>query len=42
MAGMRDFVIHQYWGIDSDIVWSAATIELPPLVAIIRAELDQV
>ncbi len=42
MAGMRDFVIHQYWGIDSDIVWSAATIELPPLVALIRAELDQV
>ena len=31
MAGMRDKLIHQYFGIDIEIVWTVIKEELPPL-----------
>jgi uncharacterized protein with HEPN domain len=31
MAGLRDRLIHQYFGVNLDIVWQIATEELPPL-----------
>ena len=31
MSGMRDKLIHEYFGIDEDIVWAVASEELPPL-----------
>jgi len=31
MSGMRDKLIHEYFGIDEEIVWNVATEELPPL-----------
>lgn len=31
MAGMRDKLIHQYFGVDIDAVWSTATQDLPDL-----------
>jgi len=31
MAGMRDKLIHEYFGVDEDMVWKVATEELPPL-----------
>lgn len=33
MAGMRDVVIHQYFGIDAAIVWRAATVSVPMVAA---------
>ncbi|MBU3682818.1 MAG: DUF86 domain-containing protein [Phycisphaerales bacterium] len=29
MAGMRDVVIHQYFGVDAALVWRAATAHVP-------------
>lgn len=29
MAGMRDIVIHQYFGVDAALVWRAATVHAP-------------
>jgi len=32
MAGMRDKLIHEYFGVDWGIIWSVMKEELPPLV----------
>ena len=40
MAGVRDRLIHDYFGVNLDIVWQIASVELPklaPLIAAIRA-----
>ena len=31
IAGMRDKLIHQYFGIDSDIIWDTAKNDIPKL-----------
>ncbi len=31
MAGMRDRLIHGYFGVDYEVVWDAVTINLPVL-----------
>jgi uncharacterized protein with HEPN domain len=31
MAGMRDKLIHEYSGVDLEIIWGVVTEELPPL-----------
>ncbi|MFM8698337.1 MAG: DUF86 domain-containing protein [Phycisphaerales bacterium] len=36
MAGMRDVVIHQYFGVDAALVWRAATVHVP----VVRTLLD--
>jgi uncharacterized protein with HEPN domain len=33
MAGMRDKLIHEYFGVDLEVAWLVATEELPPLKA---------
>jgi uncharacterized protein with HEPN domain len=37
MAGIRDKVIHEYFGVDIKIVWITATKEIPPLKGKIEA-----
>ncbi len=36
MAGMRDVVIHQYFGIDAALVWRAASASAPRVAALLR------
>lgn len=31
MAGMRDIVVHQYFGISTELIWRVATLEIPEL-----------
>lgn len=43
MAGMRDKVIHFYFGVDLEIVWLTATediMEIKPLIKDVLEELD--
>lgn len=37
MTGMRDKVIHDYFGVDATVVWRTVKDELPPLCITIRA-----
>jgi hypothetical protein len=37
MAGMRDIVIHQYFGVDAKLVWRAANASVPRVVRQLRA-----
>lgn len=32
MADMRNFAVHEYWGVDSRVLWKTIHEDLPPLV----------
>lgn len=40
IAGLRDKVIHDYFGVDLNIVWAVVDIELPKLRSAIEALLE--
>jgi uncharacterized protein with HEPN domain len=41
LAGMRDVVVHRYFGVQDSYIWDAATEELPPIRRILRPHLAQ-
>ncbi len=42
MAGMRDKLIHAYFGIDIEAVWATAIDDLPPLLKRIREIIGEI
>ena len=42
MAGMRDVLVHNYMGVDLDIVWAVTQQELPDLKRKIESILEEV
>jgi uncharacterized protein with HEPN domain len=40
MSDMRNVVIHEYFGVDLDILWETIHQELPPLVPLLREILN--
>ena len=41
IAGMRDKLIHGYFGVDHDIVWDVVTNKMPELEALLSASEDE-
>ena len=39
MKGLRNLVIHEYFGVSPEILWSTAKSDLPPLVGLLQAML---
>ena len=42
MAGMRDIVIHQYFGVTIGLVWRVATSEIPDLKGKIKEIIEEI
>jgi uncharacterized protein with HEPN domain len=40
MAGMRDKLIHEYFGVDTEILWKVVKEELPPVKPLIKKMLE--
>jgi uncharacterized protein with HEPN domain len=40
MAGMRDKLIHEYFGVDVEILWKTAKDDIPPLKPLIQNMLE--
>ncbi len=40
MRGMRNVVVHEYFGIDDDILWQTVRGDLPPLAPLLEDVLD--
>ena len=40
MAAMRDKLVHDYFGVDLEVVWRTIHEDLPPLVAALRSLID--
>lgn len=41
MRAMRNVVVHEYFGIDGDVLWGTITEDLPPLLALLAPLLLQ-
>ncbi len=41
MRDMRNVVIHEYFGINKQILWDTIQTDLPPLVALLQALLSR-
>ncbi|MBU0607479.1 MAG: DUF86 domain-containing protein [Armatimonadetes bacterium] len=41
IVGMRNILVHQYFGVDLDVVWLAVSRDLPTLVATVTRLLDE-
>jgi uncharacterized protein with HEPN domain len=40
MRGMRNLVVHEYFGIDVNVLWDTVTINLPALLPLLRELLE--
>lgn len=41
MRGMRNFVVHEYFGVSDKILWDTVQVDLPPLEGLLRKILDE-
>jgi len=41
MSDMRNYVVHQYWGVEAQRIWETINHELPPLMALLKEILEE-
>ena len=42
MAGMRDKLIHEYFGVDVEVLWRTVTLDIPHLKVLICKVMDDI
>ena len=42
MRDMRNFVVHEYFGVSDKIIWETVQNDLPPLISLLRQMLESV
>ena len=42
MAGMRDKLIHEYFGVDLEIIWEVIKKDLPSIEPLLREAIDKI
>ncbi len=40
MGDMRNFAVHEYWGVDASVIWRTIKADLPALVVALKAIVD--
>ena len=41
MRKLRNFVVHEYWGVDFDRIWDTIFMDLSPLVAMLERVIEE-
>ncbi len=41
MRGMRNLAVHEYFGVDEDVLWDTVTVNLPGLLPLLRRMLEE-
>jgi len=41
MRAMRNFVVHEYFGVSDKILWDTVQVDLPPLVPLLKEISDE-
>jgi uncharacterized protein with HEPN domain len=41
MRAMRNFVVHEYFGVSDNVLWDTIQVDLPPLVPFLRALMER-
>jgi uncharacterized protein with HEPN domain len=40
MRGMRNLAVHEYFGVDADVLWDTVTVNLPAVLPLLQTLLD--
>jgi uncharacterized protein with HEPN domain len=42
LIDLRNLAVHEYWGVDRQVIWRTVTSDLPPIAALLRDAVDRI